>query len=62
MSIEEQYLKHLRERSESIVSALVSGRIANFPEYAKLVGEYQGILFAVHTLNELVEEMQHDDD
>lgn len=61
MNFEDMVIKRLSEKRDSIADAVLSGRLPNFPEYTRLVGEYAALTRAINEIKELSAEVRDDE-
>lgn len=54
--------KELKERQQTLVEGLARGAPDNYPEYCKLVGEIQGIQYALRALATIRSQISVDED
>ena len=57
----QHYQEELIESIKSIETAILSGRMVDFPEYRNLVGKRQGLLQALERHKELISHMDNGD-
>jgi hypothetical protein len=56
MRYESDFIGAVKARQHEITSSLAAGRCANFETYQRLVGQYQGLEYALEILNDLLKE------
>jgi hypothetical protein len=49
-----KFLHTLRQRQEELAKSILSSPVADFPMYKQVVGEYNGIQFAIDALMETI--------
>jgi len=57
-----KYKRSLETRIEDISVAITSGSIADMEQYRSMVGEIQGLSFAVEEIKALLKNYEEDDD
>lgn len=62
MSTGQGYLQLLDEELQLITEALTQGSANSFEEYKRLVGTYQGLMFAKSQFEALLQKVENDDE
>lgn len=55
-------IKELKDRKNSLLSAMADGSAKDFAEYKNIAGEIRGLLFAIALLEDLVRQMESADE
>ena len=56
MRYESDFISAVKARQSEIRDSLAGGRCANFETYQRLVGQHQGLEYALEILNDLLRE------
>jgi hypothetical protein len=61
MRLESDFISAVKARQYEIASSLAAGNCVNFESYQRLVGQHQGLEYALDVLNNLLrEEDEHE--
>lgn len=60
MRYESDFISAVKARQNEISSSLAAGHCVNFETYQRLVGQYQGLEYALDILNNLLKETDED--
>jgi len=56
MRYESDFISAVKARQHEIASSLAAGNCVNFESYQRLVGQYQGLEYALDVLNNILRE------
>ena len=61
MRYESDFIGAVKARQHEIAASLAAGNCVNFETYQRLVGEYQGLEYALAVLNNLLREQDENE-